>query len=271
MAIVLPNQTNVWFACWGRIPSMHLVVCIKQILDPEVPPADFRLDAKSEQAAAGSAAQVISIFDENALEVALQARDNAGGGKITAISVGPPSAVDALRKALSMRVDEAFLLPEENYPQLDAQGTAQVLAAAVRKLEPVDVVLCGREAGDWHGGLVAGFLAAELDRAYTSLVASCAIEGDKLRLRRQTEDGWEIVESATPAVISITNDGGNLPRIPKVKDNMMAFRKQIPAWQADAIGLNASSAAGANSALQKGPLHPESRAQLRDDRWREQC
>ena len=254
MAIVLPNQTNVWFACWGRIPSMHLVVCIKQILDPEVPPADFRLDAKSEQAAAGSAAQVISIFDENALEVALQARDNAGGGKITAISVGPPSAVDALRKALSMRVDEAFLLPEENYPQLDAQGTAQVLAAAVRKLEPVDVVLCGREAGDWHGGLVAGFLAAELDRAYTSLVASCAIEGDKLRLRRQTEDGWEIVESATPAVISITNDGGNLPRIPKVKDNMMAFRKQIPAWQADAIGLNASSAAGANSALQKKGL-----------------
>jgi electron transfer flavoprotein beta subunit len=234
---------------------MHLVVCIKQILDPEIPPADFRLEANAEQAAAGSAAHVISIFDENALEVALQARDNAGGGKITAISLGPPSAIDALRKALSMRVDEAYLLPQENYLQLDSQATAKILAAAVRKLDPVDVVLCGREAGDWHGGMVAGFLAAELDRAYTSLVASCTIAGEKLRLRRQTEDGWEIVESAVPAVISVTNDGGNLPRIPKVKDNMMAFRKQIPAWAAEAVGVNAQAVAGANGALERKGLY----------------
>ncbi len=233
---------------------MHFVVCIKQILDPEIPPADFRLDAAAQQAVAGSAAQVISIFDENALEVALQARDKAGDGKITALSLGPASAVDALRKALSMRVDEAILLPQENYPNLDAQGTAKVLAAAVRKLEAVDVVLCGREAGDWHGGLVAGFLAAELDWAYTSLVASCAIEDKQLRLRRQTEDGWEIVESSTPAVISVTNDGGNLPRIPKVKDNMMAFRKQVPSWTAEALGVAAEAGAGANSQLERKGL-----------------
>jgi electron transfer flavoprotein beta subunit len=233
---------------------MHFVVCIKQILDPEVPPADFRLDADSQQAAAGSAAQVISIFDENALEVALQARDKAGEGKITALSIGPASAVDALRKALSMRVDEAILLPQENYPGLDAQGTARVLAAAVRKLDDVDVVLCGRETGDWHGGLVAGFLAAELDWAYTSLVASCAIEGKQLRLRRQAEDGWEIVESSTPAVISVTNDGGNLPRIPKVKDNMMAFRKQVPSWTAEGLGIPVGAATGANSQLERKGL-----------------
>lgn len=234
---------------------MHLVVCIKQILDPEIPPADFRLDPRAEQAAPGSAAQVISIFDENAIEVALQTRDNAGGGKITAISIGPPSAIDALRKALSMRLDEAFLIPQENYPQLDAQAAARILAAAVRKLDPVNVVFCGREAGDWHSGLVAGFLAAELDRAFTTLVASCAIEEDKLRLRRQTEDGWEIVESATPAVISVTNDSGNLPRIPKVKDNMLAFRKQIPLWPADALGINAQRVEGANGALEKKSLY----------------
>ena len=234
---------------------MHLVVCIKQILDPEIPPADFRLDANAQQAAPGSAAQVISIFDENALEVALQARDKAGEGKITALSIGPASAVDALRKALSMKVDDAVLLPQENYPSLDAQGTAKLLAAAVRKLDVVDVVLCGRETGDWHGGLVAGFLAAELDWAYTSLVASCSVEGNQLRLRRQTEDGWEIVESSTPAVISITNDGGNLPRIPKVKDNMMAFRKQVPIWTAENIGVSAETATGANFLLERKGLY----------------
>jgi electron transfer flavoprotein beta subunit len=234
---------------------MHFVVCIKQILDPEIAPADFRLDAKAEQAQPGSAAQVISIFDENALEVALQARDKAGEGKITAITIGPPGATDALRKALSMRVDEAFLLPEENYPGLDAQGCAKALAAAVRKLDPVDLVLCGRESGDWHGGLVAGFLAAELDRAYTSLVASFTVEAGKLKLRRQTEDGWEVIESATPAVISVTNDVGNLPRIPKVKDNMMAFRKQIPSLMAKTIGVDGQSIVGANSFLERKALY----------------
>lgn len=234
---------------------MNFVVCIKQILDPEIPPADFRLDAAGQAAAAGSASQVISIFDENALEVALQARDAAGGGKITAISVGTATVVDALRKALSMRVDEAVLLSEENYPALDAYGTARILAAAIRKLDAVDVVLCGRETGDWHGGMVAGFLAAELGSAFTSLVAAMKVTGDKLELRRQTEDGWEIVESATPAVISVTNDGGNLPRIPKVKDNMLAFRKQIPNWSADALGIAPNDVPGANAALEKKRLY----------------
>ena len=233
---------------------MHIVVCIKQILDPEIPPADFRLDASARQAASGSAAQVISIFDENALEVALQARDKAGAGKITAISIGPSSAIDGLRKALSMRVDDAVLLPAEDYPSLDAQGTAKVLGSAIRKLEAVDLVLCGREAGDWHSGIVPGFLAAELGWAFTSLVASCDIENNQLRLRRQTEDGWEIVRSATPAVISVTNDGSNLPRIPKVKDNMLAFRRQIPSWPAAQLNVAVADAVGANGSLEMTSL-----------------
>ena len=247
---MLPNKRLVNYA-----KVMNFAVCVKQILDPEIPPADFRLDAAGQAAAAGSASRLISIFDENALEVALQARDTAGGGKITAISVGPATAIDALRKALSMRVDEAVLLPEENYPALDAYGTARVLAAAIRKLAAVDVVLCGRETGDWHGGMVAGFLAAELGSAFTSLVAAMKVAGDKLELRRQTEDGWEIVESATPAVISVTNDGGNLPRIPKVKDNMLAFRKQIPSWPADALGIAPQNVPGANAALEQKRLY----------------
>ena len=81
------------------------------------------------------------------------------------------------------------------------------------------------------------------------------VTGDKLELRRQTEDGWEIVESSTPAVISVTNDGGNLPRIPKVKDNMMAFRSQIPSWTADALGVSTAELAGANGALEMKNLY----------------
>lgn len=220
---------------------MHLVVCIKQVLDPEQPPSEFRLSPDSQQAAAGSAGLVISIFDENALEVALQLREKEGQGKITALSLGGPTAVDALRKALSLRADEAILIPEADFPGIDGYGVARVLAAAIKKLDPpVDLVLCGREAADWHGGQVAAFLAAELDRPYAAFVAGVTKQGDKLHFRRQSDDGWETIETSTAAVVSVTNDDLNLPRLPKVKDNMMAFRKQIPAWTAAQLGLHAN-------------------------------
>lgn len=234
---------------------LHVVVCLKQILDPEIAPADFRLDTAAQRAASSCGSLVVSIFDENALEVALQLRETVGEAKITAITVGPPSAVDALRKALSMRADEAILIREEDFPGIDAHGTARVLAATIRKLGAVDLVLCGRETGDWHGGLVGACLAAELDYPYTAFVAGVAKQGDIFHLRRQIEDGWEIVSSASPAVISITNDDHNLPRIPKVKDNMMAFRKQVPVWTAGDLGLAPANIPGQNAKLEQTRLY----------------
>ena len=234
--------------------AMHVVTCLKQIIDPELPPSEFKLDPSRHRAAQGAASLVISIFDENALEVALQLRERQGEGRITALSLGGLSAVDALRKALSLRVDEAILLREEDFPALDSFGTARVLAAAVRKLEPVNLVLCGRETGDWHGGLVGAFLATELDRPLVSFVASIDQQGDKLSCRRQSDEGWEMVEAAIPAVATITNDGTNLPRIPKVKDNMMAFRKTIPVWTAADLGLDPARVCGPNAGLESLPL-----------------
>lgn len=163
---------------------MHLAVCIKQIPDPEVAPSDFRLDPRRQEAAPGHAPLVINIFDENALEVALQLRESVGQGKITALSLGGPTAIDVLRKALAMGGNEAVLIPAEDFPQLDSYVTARVLAAAIRQLEPVDLVLCDREAGDWHGGQVGAFLAAELGRCFVGFVAAVRKEGEKLHLRR---------------------------------------------------------------------------------------
>lgn len=233
---------------------MHVVTCLKQIIDPELPPSEFKLDPSGSKAAQGGASLVISIFDENALEVALQLREREGEGKITALSLGGPTSVDALRKALSLRVDEAILLREEDFPGVDSFGTARVLAAAIRKLEPVDLVLCGRETGDWHGGLVGAFLAAELDRPLVSFVAAISAQQDKICCRRQSDEGWEMVETSTPAVATITNDDTNLPRIPKVRDNMLAFRKTIPVWTAADLGLEPASVPGPNAELESLPL-----------------
>jgi electron transfer flavoprotein beta subunit len=107
---------------------MNLVVCIKQILDPEIPARDFRIDAAKREAEQGGANLVANIFCENALETALQARE-AHGGKLTALALGPEGAEDVLRKALALKADEAVLVVNEAASNPDPLFVARTLAA----------------------------------------------------------------------------------------------------------------------------------------------
>ncbi len=226
---------------------MRIVVCLTQILDPEMPPSEFRLDPQRKAAAEGIGQLVVSIFDENALEVALQvreriaeregaphaisrSREDPGPVEIVALTVGPPSAADVLRKALSLRADRAILISSEGWPPLEGAIVARLLAAAVRRLHPVDLVLCGRETGDWHGGQVGAFLAEALGWASVSFVSRIEVEGETFLMRRQSDEGWEIVRARRPAVATITNDETNVPRLPKVRDTMLAARASLPVW-----------------------------------------
>jgi electron transfer flavoprotein beta subunit len=220
---------------------MRIVVCLTQVLDPEIPPSEFRLDSQRKAVAEGVGRLVLNIFDENALEVALQLRERvaerASEDRVTepveiiAITVGPPSAADILRKALSVRADRAILIVAPEGVPLNGFMVARLLAAAVRKLQPVDLVLCGREAGEWHGGQVGAFLAEELGWAGVSFVARVEVEeGGGFLMRRQSDDGWEIVRAARPAVATVTNDETNVPRLPKVRDTLLAARAEIPRW-----------------------------------------
>lgn len=206
---------------------MNILVCMKQILDPEVPARDFRVDAGRREAERGSASLVTNIFCENALETALQLREKAGGGTITALTFGPESAEDTLRKALAMKADAAALVPGEGkHPQ----HVARVLAAAIRKLGAFDLILTGREAGDWGAGQTGALLAEELGLPFVAFADS--IEPG-LRIKRQTDSGWELVEAKPPVVVSITNDEHNVPRIPKVRDVMMAHRQPLTRLEID--------------------------------------
>ena len=108
---------------------MNILVCLKQILDPEVPARDFRVDSVKREAEQGSANLVTNIFCENALETALQLRERAGGAKITVLSYGRPTAEDSLRKALAMKADAAALVLNESEGTPDPLAVARVLAA----------------------------------------------------------------------------------------------------------------------------------------------
>lgn len=216
---------------------MEILVCMKQILDPEVPARDFRVDAVRKEAERGAANLVTNIFCENALETALQFRERAGGGRITVLSFGAASAEDTLRKALAMKADAAALVVNEGAGNPDPLHVARVLAAAVRKLGAFDLVLTGREAGDWGAGQTGALLAEELGLPCVSFADSIETNGAALHIRRQTESGWEVIEAQPPVVVTITNDEHNVPRIPKVRDVMMAHRQPLTQWTVSELGL----------------------------------
>lgn len=220
---------------------MNILVCLKQILDPEIPARDFRIDAQRKEAERGAANLVTNIFCENALETALQFRERLGGAKITALSYGAPSAEDVLRKALAMKADAAALVVNDGNAHPDPLLVAEVLAAASRKLGSFDLILVGRESGDWGAGQTGGLLAEELRWPCISFVDSIEMAAGKLRVKRQTDSGFEIVEAQTPVVLTITNDEHNVPRIPKVRDVMQAHRQSITTWSLPDLGVDATN------------------------------
>jgi electron transfer flavoprotein beta subunit len=216
---------------------MNILVCIKQILDPEIPAREFRVDPARREAERGNANLVTNIFCENALETALQFRERLDDARITVLSFGAASAEDSLRKALAMKADAAVLVINDKVSNPDPLTVAQVLATAIRKLGSFDLVMVGREAGDWGAGQTAGLLAEELSMPCVSFVDRIeAMNDGGLRMKRQTDSGYEVFEAQTPVVVSITNDEHNVPRIPKVRDVLVSYRQPMTQWTLSDLG-----------------------------------
>jgi electron transfer flavoprotein beta subunit len=226
---------------------MNILVCLKQILDPEIPARDFRVDPFKREAERGSANLVTNIFCENALETALQLRERVGTVKITALSYGAPSAEDSLRKALAMKADAAALVVNDGHTNPDPLTTARVLAAAITKLGTFDLIMVGREAGDWGAGQTGGLIAEELGLPCVSFVDRIDSANGTLRLKRQTDTGWEVLEAVPPVVLTVTNDEHNVPRIPKVRDVMMSYRQPLTTLTLDELGIEADEARAGNT------------------------
>ncbi|KKM10149.1 hypothetical protein SY88_15475 [Clostridiales bacterium PH28_bin88] len=218
--------------------GMNIVVCVKQILDPEVPPQDFQIDPVAKVAVRGKASLVMSTFDEIGVEVALKLRERAGGAKITALTLGPKTAEEILRKSLAMLVDEAVHIRSEDLGYLDSFATAALLAAGIRSIGPVDLVVCGRQAGDTDAGQVGLLLAEELGLPTITSVTEVEPQGDVLHFRREGDRGVEIVECAGPVAITVTNSETNVPRIPKVKDIMASHRKPVKALSISDLNMS---------------------------------
>lgn len=217
---------------------MHIVVCLKQVVDPEIPPQQFQVDRDAKIQVRGDLPLVMGNFDGCALELGLQLKA-AVNGRVTALSLGPATARDMLKSALAMGADDAVLLSDPAFEGGDSFATARALVAAIRKLPPADVILCGRQASDYEVGQVGGCLAEALGFPLVSLARQLGVVvgGGRLSARRQA-DGWdEIVEVEPPAVVTVTNDDHNVPRLATVRGLLQAGRRQIPTWGLAELGL----------------------------------
>lgn len=233
---------------------MKILVCLKQILDPEVSPRDFQVDPDRLEAVPGSASLVTNIFCENALETALQLREGSDS-EITAMTFGPDDAEETLRKAFALKVDHACRIAAPGIPHCNSAGAATVLAAAIKKLGTFDLIMLGRESGDWGEGQTAGLVAEMLGLNCVSFVDQIDIVDAGVHLQRQTDVGREKLVSDTPVVVSITNTETNVPRIPKTRDIMLAHRKELTTWTLDDIGLDEEKVTRAANATQVVELY----------------
>ena len=217
---------------------MHTIVCMKQIIDPEVPPHLFEIDPDEMKQVRGTHPLVISAYDEVAIEVGLQLKEKTDG-KVTVITIGDEDTVESLHQALAMGVDHAIRVTDPAFEEADAFGMAQILAAAIRRVGDYDLVLCGRQAGDVELGLVGPFLAEELDLPCASIIANVEPENGKVRMQRSVDIGYEVLEASTPFLATVTNDESNVPRYASVRGMLAARRAEIPVWSAEDLELDA--------------------------------
>ena len=185
---------------------MRIAVCIKRVPDPEAPASNFRIADDGRELQPGRSVEwLLSTYDESAVEAALQLKD-ASDAEVTLVSAGPVDYEEFVRESLATGADRAVLvtLPKDVRP--DAFATAHLLAEALRRTGPYDLVLCGRQASDTDAGLVGGLIAAEVGLPSVAVVQHVAVEGDRATVERTVDDGIEVLQVALPTLLTITSE-----------------------------------------------------------------
>jgi electron transfer flavoprotein beta subunit len=209
---------------------MHIVVPIKQV--PET--SNVKMDPETGTMLRTAVAGIVNPMDLYAIEAALRMRETHGGS-ITLISMGPPSAESALRDGLSMGCDRAVLLTDRRFGGSDTWATSYTLSLAIKKLAPVDLIICGERATDGETGQVGPGIAANLDLPLVTYVTRIVEIGvDYLRVERMVEGGRELIWSPIPMVLVVTKEVGE-PRLGTVRSKLQARKVEVPTWGPETI------------------------------------
>ena len=242
---------------------MNIVVLVKQVPDTwserKLTDADHTLDRESADA-------VLDEINERAVEEALLLQE-AHGGEVTVIAMGPDRATDAIRKALSMGADKAIHVSDEALHGSDVLATAKVLAKAIGTVENVDLVIAGNEATDGRAGAVPAIVAELLGLPQVTQLRKVTVEGSTIKGERETDEGVAFLEASLPAVVSVT-EKINEPRYPSFKGIMAAKKKPVSTLAVADLGIDASEVglSGAyTQVLEAAPKPPRSAGQRVED------
>jgi len=230
---------------------MNIIVCVKQVIDPEAPPSIFKIDAATNKAEMRGVPPVIDPYGEFAVEAALKVKEDKGG-KITVISLGAKLSREVVKKPLAMGADELILLDDETYIDGDSWSTATALAAAIQKVGEYDLILCGREASDTNAGQTGPGIAEILGLPCVTIVRKIDVTDGSAMVERVTSNGYDVIEVPIPAVITVSNEIGE-PRYPTIKGIMAAKKIEPVIWKPADINIDASKvgAAGQRTRLNK--------------------
>lgn len=226
---------------------MKIITCIKQVPDSEA-----KVTAQDGQVSWGESPLVINPFDEYAVEAALQQKEH-GDATVTALCIGPESAREALKHALAMGADEAILVCDPALDNLDSQGAARVLAAAIQKIGDAALVIFGRQTLDNGSGVTAAQTARVLGWPLLSFAGKIELDGSRVRVERVLEEGKQTVSAPLPVVMSVVQSIGE-PRYPSFMGIRKASRANIPVWSLADLGIAPPATVVHRQALMNPPV-----------------
>jgi electron transfer flavoprotein beta subunit len=220
---------------------MNIVVCVKYVPDA-TGDRHFESDHTVDRVGVDG---LLSELDEYAVEQALQLKEKAASGdgeevEVTALTVGPEAAADAIKKALQMGADKGVHVVDDAIAGSDYLATSQVLAAAIEKIEGVDLVVCGMASTDGVGSVIPAMLAERLDLPQVTLGSVIERQGKEFRIKRDGDTSTEVIGATAPLVLSVTDQSGEA-RYPSFKGIMAAKKKPLETWSLSDIGVDAGA------------------------------
>ena len=209
---------------------MHLIVCIKQVPDT----TDVKIDPETNTLMREGVESIINPFDMYAIEEALRLKTRLGG-RVTALSMGPPQAESALREAISMGVDQGILVCDRAFAGSDTWATSYTLALAVKKIGDFSLIVCGKQASDGDTAQVGPGIATHLDLPQVTYVRKIEeIDSKHIVAERLMESGYEVIEAPLPCLLTVVKEI-NEPRLPSLRGKMAARKAEIVQWTASDI------------------------------------
>ncbi len=222
---------------------LRIIVCVKQALDV----TQIRADPATRHLITVDAPRKISDFDKNALEEAIGLKEKMGA-EVVVLTASSEDAKMALREALAMGADKAYLVSDSSFENSDTLATSYILAEAVKKIGDFDLIFCGEASVDSYSAQVGPRLAERLNVPQLTYARKLSLDRDSVIVERTLEDRYEVVKAKMPALVTVTGEI-NEPRIPSLMAIMKASKKEIVTWSAEDLNISKGKVGETGSAI----------------------